>query len=242
MHALPRGSMRHCRTGCVLRSSYLPAKLLWPSRNSPQAYSRTERWISPGEYLYRRLFGQAWVSTSMASATDLFDQNNKGWDAEVLEALSIKESRLSPISDEPARGLHGRWAKRWPALREVPWFPAAGDGACSNIGCGCVTRDRLALMIGTSGAMRLLGRTSSVEIPSGLWCYRSDSLRFVMGGALSGGDNVVAWLRKTIQLPEPKETERVVSQMEPDSHGLTFLPLLAGKRGPLCGPTMPTES
>jgi gluconokinase len=41
----------HCRTGCVLHSSYLPAKLLWLSRNSPEAYSRTERWMSPGEYL-----------------------------------------------------------------------------------------------------------------------------------------------------------------------------------------------
>src|SRR5215210_5034017 len=53
-----------------------------------------------------------------------------------------------------------------------------------------------------------------------------------MGGALSDGGNLVAWLRKTIQLPDPKEAERIVAQMEPDSHGLTFLPLLAGERGP----------
>lgn len=222
----------HRRTGCVLHSSYLPAKLLWLSRNSPEAYSRTEHWISPGEYLHRRLLGRAWVGTSMASATGLFDQNNKGWDVEVLEALPIKESQLSPISDEPARGLRGGWARRWPALRDVPWFPAAGDGACSNVGCGCVARDRLALMVGTSGAMRVLWKSNSVEIPPGLWCYRSDAGRFVMGGALSDGGNLVAWLRKTVQLPDPDETEKVVSQMRPDSHGLTFLPLLAGERGP----------
>jgi gluconokinase len=222
----------HRRTGCVLHSSYLPAKLLWLSRNSPEAYSRTERWISPGEYLHYRLFGQAWVGTSMASATGLFDQNNKGWDAEVLEALPLKESRLSPISDEPARGLQGGWARRWPVLKDVPWFPAAGDGACSNAGCGCVTRDWLTLMVGTSGAMRVLWRDNSVEIPPGLWCYRSDAGRFVMGGALSDGGNLVAWLRKSIQLPDPREVEKIVSQMKPDSHGLTFLPLLAGERGP----------
>ena len=114
----------------------------------------------------------------------------------------------------------------------MPWFPAAGDGACSNVGCGCVARDQLALMVGTSGAMRVLWRGNSVEIPPGLWCYRSDSGRFVMGGALSDGGNLVAWLRKTIQLPDPKEAERIVAQMEPDSHSLTFLPLLAGERGP----------
>jgi gluconokinase len=222
----------HCRTGCVLHSSYLPAKLLWLGRNSPEAHSSTEHWISPGEYLYRRLFGRAWVGTSMASATGLFDQNLKRWDTEVLEALPIEESQLSPISDEPARGLWGEWAKRWPMLRDVPWFPAAGDGACSNVGCGCVTRDRLALMVGTSGAMRVLWRANSVKIPPGLWCYHSDAERFVMGGALSDGGNLVAWLRKTTRLPDPEEAERVVSQMRPDSHGLTFLPLLAGERGP----------
>jgi gluconokinase len=158
----------HSRTGCVLHTSYLPAKLLWLSRSSPEAYSRTEHWISPGEYLYHVLFGQIWVGTSMASATGLFDQNKKGWDAEVLEALPIEESQLSPISDEPARRLREEWAKRWPTLRDVPWFPAAGDGACSNVGCGCVARDRLALMVGTSGAMRVLWRADSVEIPPGL--------------------------------------------------------------------------
>jgi gluconokinase len=222
----------HRRTGCVLHSSYLPAKLLWLSRSSPEAFSRTEHWMSPGEYLQGRLFGRTWVGSSMASATGLFDQNEMGWDAEVLKALPIDESQLSPISDEPMRGLRGEWAKRWPTLRNVPWFPAAGDGACSNVGCGCVTRDRLALMVGTSGAMRVLWRANSVDIPPGLWCYRSDSRRFVMGGALSDGGNLVSWLRKTTRLPDPEEAERAVSQMRPDSHGLTFLPLLAGERGP----------
>jgi sugar (pentulose or hexulose) kinase len=92
--------------------------------------------------------------------------------------------------------------------------------------------DRLALMVGTSGAMRVLWRADSVEIPPGLWCYRSDARRFVMGGALSDGGNLVAWLRKTIRLPDSIEAERAMSQMRPDSHGLTFLPLLAGERGP----------
>ncbi len=42
----------------------------------------------------------------------------------------------------------------------------------------------------------------------------------------------MAWLRDTLRLPEPEETERQLARMEPDSHGLTFLPLLAGERGP----------
>ena len=118
-------------------------------------------------------------------------------------ALPIERARLSPISDEPLRGLRGEWAARWPGLADVPWFPAVGDGACSNVGCGCATRDRLALMVGTSGALRMAWKADSVDIPDGPWCYRVDADRFVMGGALSDGGNLVGWLRKTLRLPEP---------------------------------------
>ena len=222
----------HRRTGCVLHSSYWPAKLLWLSRENAEAFERTERWVSPADYFYEQFFGGSPVGTSMASATGLFDQNLRRWDEEMVRALPLEQVQLSRLSDEPLRGLKNEWARRWPALREVPWFPAAGDGACSNVGCGCTGSDRLALMVGTSGAMRVLWKADSVEIPDGPWCYRADEKRFVMGGALSDGGNLVGWLRNTLRLPELGETERLLAEMKPDSHGLTFLPLLAGERGP----------
>ncbi|MGH3086142.1 MAG: gluconokinase [Rubrobacteraceae bacterium] len=222
----------HRRTGCVLHSSYWPAKLSWLSNEKPGVFERTKRWASPGEYIQLRLFGETSVGTSMASATGLFDQNEKTWDDETLAALPVSETHLSPISDEPGRGLRKGWAERWPALEDVPWFPAVGDGAASNVGCGCVSADKLALMVGTSGAMRILWKADSVETPPGVWRYRADEKRIVMGGALSNGGNLVEWLRETLKLPGPEKAEESLSTLDPDSHGLTFLPLLAGERGP----------
>ncbi|HEX8258960.1 MAG TPA: FGGY family carbohydrate kinase [Rubrobacteraceae bacterium] len=172
----------HRRTGCVLHSSCLPAKLLWLSRSYPEAFENNERWIPPGEYVHLRLFREAGASTSMASGTDLFDQNREVWHGEVLRALPVEEEQLSHISDEPARGLLGNWARRWPALAKVPWFPAIGDGVCFNVGSGCTGRERLALTVGTSRAMRMLWRADYVEVPEGLWCYRCDPKRSVSGG------------------------------------------------------------
>ncbi len=223
----------HRRTGCVLHSSYWPAKLLWSSRAMPEAFEKTERWVSPADYFYARFFGEPYqVGTSMASGTGLLDQNRRKWDRKTLEALPAEEGQLSTISDEPRKGLAGEWAERWPALREAPWLPAVGDGACSNVGSGCTGSDRLALMVGTSGAMRVLWKAESVEIPDGPWCYRADAERYVLGGALSDGGNLIEWLRSTLRLPDPEKTEEMLSDLEPDSHGLTFLPLLAGERGP----------
>jgi gluconokinase len=223
----------HRRTGCVPHSSYWPAKLLWSNSAISEAFGKTARWVSPADYFHTRFFGEPYqVGTSMASGTGLLDQNRRQWDRQTLEVLPIEETQLSTISDEPRKGLAGEWADRWPALRDAPWVPAAGDGACSNVGSGCTGSNRLALMVGTSGAMRVLWKAESIEIPDGPWCYRSDAERFVMGGAVSDGGNLVEWLRNTLQLPDPEETETLLSEMEPDSHGLTFLPLLAGERGP----------
>src|SRR4029079_12472618 len=40
------------------------------------------------------------------------------------------------------------------------------------------------------------------------------------------------WCRRTLNLGEPQDVERELAAMEPDAHGLTFLPFLAGERSP----------
>ena len=221
----------HARTGCRLHSSYWPAKLAWLRDTDPDTFARVSAWVSPGEYLQRRLLGDASPSVSMASATGLLDQHRGDWDRELAAELGVEDT-LPPIDDAPRSGLGGEWAERWPALRDVPWYPAWGDGACSNLGAGCDTRERAALMIGTSGALRVLERAPAPEPPPQLWCYRADAERIVLGGSLSDGGSVVAWLRDLTRLPTPEEAERAIAAMDPDAHGLTVLPLLSGERGP----------
>ena len=53
-----------------------------------------------------------------------------------------------------------------------------------------------------------------------------------MGGAMDDGGNLLAWLRDSLRLPGIKQTEAAIAAMQPDSHGLTVLPLWAGERSP----------
>jgi gluconokinase len=78
----------------------------------------------------------------------------------------------------------------------------------------------------------VLARAADVKIPDGLWCYRLDRGHVVLGGALSNGGNVYAWMRNTLKLPSSEEIEMAISGGEPDSHRLTMLPFLAGERSP----------
>jgi gluconokinase len=177
-------------------------------------------------------FGTASCSTSMISASGLWNQNDNEYDREILEALPVKPAQFAPADrmDEEQTKLSHQFATRWSELDGIPWFPPLGDGACDNVGSGCTKRDRYALMVGTSGAMRACERADSIAIPSGLFCYRLDRNRFVLGGALSNGGEVFAWMRNTLQLPQANELERQLAELEPSMHGLTILPLFAGER------------
>jgi gluconokinase len=225
----------HARTGCRLHASYWPARLQWFRRHDARAFSRTARWVSFCEWLEARWLGRVGVSVSQASGTGLMRQNVCQWDGELLRACGIDPASLTPIinpEDRDAR-LSRRLATRWPALATSAWIPAVGDGASNNVGAGCVTRDRATLMIGTSGALRVLWRpepSERVSTPFGLWRYRLDRERIVVGGALSNGGNVREWLVRTVRVS--KDTEAAARAMEPDAHGLTILPFLAGTRSP----------
>lgn len=240
----------HRRAGTMLHPSYPLTRLAWLREACPGQVSRVARWVSFGEYLYLTLFGQATCSISMASGTGMFDQARQVWDAAALAAVGVAPEQLSPLDDTPQRGLLPEWAARWPALAAVPWMPALGDGACSNLGSGAIGAERLGVTIGTTGAMRLFWSGPAVPPPPGLWLYRLDAGRVVLGGSLSEGGNLYNWLRDHLRLPAPDAIEAQLARMRPDSHGLTWLPFLAGERSPgwhagaratLSGLTLDTE-
>ena len=221
---------QHARTGCVIHPSYPPAKLLWLSETQPEAFQRTKRWMSAGEFLFLKFFGKAAASTSMVSATGLWDQNANDYDAEMLSALPVSRAQFAAPEDldQPCNNANNG---EWPELKNIPWFPALGDGACDNVGSGCTTQERFALMVGTSGAMRAVVEAGRIDIPGGLFCYRADRKRFVLGGALSNGGEVFAWMKRTLRLPDSNETiESELAALQPVRHGLTILPFFAGER------------
>jgi gluconokinase len=213
----------HARTGCRFHPSYWPAKLQWLKHEHNEKFLNTRCWLGFAEYLYLRLFGTVATSISMASATGLFNQRECDWDWDFVRDLGISRDTLPEIRSQiDVRLSHSRW----PALAEARLVTILGDGAANNIGAGCSTKDRIALMIGTSGAMRVVfAAEPPVELDPALWSYRVDEQRVVVGGALSDGGGLVQWLTQSFKL-DPNE----VGALEPDAHGLTVLPFWSGER------------
>ena len=223
----------HKRTGCRFHPSYWPAKLHWLKEEQPAVFQATERWLGFSEYLSQRLFASTAMSVSMASATGLFDQWTCEWDAQLINALKISVESLPDIAGTTQRpDLRSEFVDRWPALSEARLLTVVGDGAANNIGGGCSTKDCFALMVGTSGAMRVVYEGDPPQdLPSELWSYRADRMRVVVGGALSDGGGLYRWLCDLMCLgDDPEDLEDQLAMLQPDGHGLTILPFWSGER------------
>jgi gluconokinase len=222
----------HSRTGCRFHPSYWPAKLEWLKQEHPEKYRNTRRWLGFAEYLCRRLFAETATTISMASATGLFNQRQCNWDSDFIDALGISPGSLPEIKSRLNSQLADAFAVRWPALAEARLVTIVGDGAANNIGAGCSTKDKIALMVGTSGAMRVVfAGEPPQELSSALWSYRVSHDRVVVGGALSDGGGLFQWLTESMNInDDPAALQQEIAALEPDSHGLTILPFWSGER------------
>jgi gluconokinase len=207
------GADVHRRTGCPLHSSFWPAKLLRLRQEQPDVFRAAARFASFPDLLLQRVGGELRTSLSMASGTGLLRLDG-GWDEELLAAVGVEPERLPVVSDEPVG----------------EWLPALGDGACSNVGTGCTGRGRAAVMLGTSGAIRVVYPTRNPAPRLGLFLYRLDEHRVVEGGSLSDGGNLVDWLERVLRI-ERSAAEGLADE-PPGAHGLSFLALLGGERSP----------
>ncbi len=222
----------HRRTGCMLRSSFWPAKLLWLRATSPAAFASKPRWVSPPDWLRAEFCGRVAGGIGMASGTGLLGADSLEWDGRMLEAARVAPESLAPLDEDPLP-VDDRLARDHPRLRGAVWFPAIGDGAAGNLGSGADSERAAALNLGTSSALRLLKRSGPARAPFGLFCYRLDRDAFLVGGASSNSGNLRQWCLRELRLQDGDPAlEAAFADRRRPSHGLTALPSWVAERAP----------
>src|ERR687893_2965212 len=216
------------RTGTRLHASYHAPRLRWLAAAQPRVVAAAARWWSLGEYVLARLTGHPLAGTSTVAWTGLLDRRTGELDTELLSAAGVAPEQLSRPRDvtEPAPSAA---PARWPALARAAWFPVITDGFASNIGSGATGATVLTAATATSGALRVLLDGPADPLPFGLWNYRVDARRTLLGGAINDVGRAVSWAQSTLRL----SPALAAALTAPPSHATPLvLPYLTGERAP----------
>ena len=215
------------KTGIPIHTFSPMTKIAWMKENDASNFSKAFKFISIKEYIWHHLTGEYVIDSSMASGTGLMNIHNLEWETEILDFLKIEESQLSTIlspthqSRRLSDGFH--------------YILGGGDGVLANLGTGAMETDRIALSIGTSGAVRLPVDKPFIDFQMRTQCYHVMDNQYLKLGAVNNGAIALQWLKESI-LKTSESFEELFEQAETipaGSEGLLFVPYLLGERAPI---------
>ncbi|MBO9639165.1 MAG: gluconokinase [Siphonobacter aquaeclarae] len=206
-------------------------KLMWWSRHQPEVIQRSYKFVGIKEFIWFRLTGEWAIDYSLASATGMFDISTFAWHAPALETAGIPEAKLSP----PVSPYHRAEAAGGAGLPAgTPLIIGASDGCLANLGTGAIVPGRLAITIGTSGAVRVCSPDAATDPLMRTFTYVLDEGTYIVGGGTNSGGVILQWIAE--QLFPGIPTDELITHaaaIEPGADGLIFLPYLLGERAPL---------
>jgi gluconokinase len=214
------------RTGTRIHTSYHAPRLRWLAGAEPRVFGAAAAWWSLGEYVLDRLVGTPLAGTSTMAWTGLLDRRTGALDPELLAAAGVDAAQFAPPRDpdDPAPAVA---PARWPALAQAVWFPVVPDGVASNVGAGATDATVMAASTATSGALRVLVDGPAEPLPFGLWNYRVDARRTLLGGAINDVGRAFSWAQATLRLGPSLDLAAPPTEAAP-----LVLPYLTGERAP----------
>lgn len=227
LQASPEGLSIYQKTGIPIHSFSPLTKILWFKAQEPCLFQRAHKFISAKEYIWHQLTGAYQIDSSMASGTGLMHLQTLQWDADILDFLGIQPAQLSSIVSpyHCARGLDGQHT----------FIIGAGDGPLASLGTGAMQAGKMALTIGTSGAVRLPVTQPTIDPQMRTQCYHLAGDQYLSLGAVNNGAVVLQWLKESV-LRSDVAYETLFEQaatIAAGSDGLLFIPYLLGERAPI---------
>jgi gluconokinase len=238
--ATETGKRLYPETGCPPHGMYPLYKVMWLRENRPEVFQKARCYVSAKEYVGFRLTGTWQVDYSLAAGSGFLNTYTLQWSDSALSQAGIRLDQLSPLAapvDLLGR-LSAEAAARMGIPAGTPVVMGSSDAVNSSIGAGAVTPVKATLMIGTSGALRVVAPRPVLDPSARSWCYAIDAAHWLVGGAINNGGVALSWLRDCLNqahVRQPLTFEDVLAlagRAPVGSGGLVCLPFFAGERSP----------
>ena len=234
------------RTGTPIHPMSPLAKIYWLKHEYNALFNQTARFVDLKSYMLYQLFETWVIDESLASATGMFNLQEREWDKDVLDLLGLSSNHLPEAvpTTHVLKGMKHRYATLMDIDPDTPIVIGASDGVLSNLGVNAYQPGEVAVTIGTSGAIRTVVDRPVTDPKERIFCYVLDEDQYVIGGPVNNGGVVLRWLRDELLASEVETAKRlgidsyevitqIASRVKPGANGLLFHPYLAGERAPL---------
>ncbi|MES1223216.1 MAG: gluconokinase [Bacteroidota bacterium] len=235
-----KGNIFYHKTGVPVHAMTPLCKLLWLKENNFDLFSVAYKFIGIKEYIFFRLFGKYIVDTGVASGTGFFNMHTLQWDDSILEDAGIRKSQLSVVVDAHHKNYLSPDSAyyndpRLGAVVQSPFIIGGSDGALANLGSGAISKNAMAISIGTSSAVRMVTTEVYTDEHMRTFCYHLANSSYIIGGASNNGAVVLQWFKDAVL--ETDETHDQLFQraetIAAGSNGVIFIPYLLGERAPV---------
>ncbi|HVG16770.1 MAG TPA: gluconokinase [Chitinophagaceae bacterium] len=226
-------------TGVPLHAMSPLCKILWLKKHDPGVFEKAQKFIGIKEFIFLKLFNKYVVDAGLASTTGMLNLRTLQWDKAVLHHAGISEEQLSEVKDTTSifyyNSNSSAYGQDLLIPEGLPVIIGSSDGALANIGSGALSRDSMAITIGTSSAVRILAEQPYTDGGMRTFCYHATGSSYITGGASNNGAVVLQWLRDSL-LQTDKSIDELLhdaASVPPGSDGLLFLPFILGERAPI---------
>jgi gluconokinase len=240
----PTGKSLYRETGCPVHGMYPLYKILWLRSNRPGVFRAARRYVSAKEYVCFRLTGNWSVDYSVAAGSGFLNTHTLRWSEKALAAAGIRTDQLSVLSPPvaPLGKLQAAMAAETGLSAGTAVVAGSSDAVNSSLGAGAVAVPQATLMVGTSGALRVISPRPVLDPQARSWCYAIDETHWLLGGAVNNGGLVLSWLRDCLNQAaahgagvQPLTFEDMLGlagRAPAGAGGIVCLPFLAGERSP----------
>ncbi len=222
-------------------------KLMWVKTHRPDRYARTAHLlISAKDYLIARLTGVCSGDFTACSTAGAMDIRKKCWDAALLAAAGVSAS-LFPV----LHASHDQVGTVLPApaaecgyLPGTPVFAGVGDAGATTLASGIAGPGEVNINLGTSGWVAAVSDAPLIAEAGVFNLAATTAGRYINVVPFLNAGSVHRWISGVFTSPAVRETGGVdyaalsdlLASSEPGSHGVLFLPYLAGERFPVLDP------
>jgi len=215
-------------------------KLLWLKQNRFNAYQSTVKvLISSKDYVILQLTGCFVTDVTTAATAGLMDIHKKCWNTEWTAAAGIDASKLPHLlyAEEQAGLVTDKAASETGYSAGTPVYAGAGDAGATTLASGIASEGEFNINLGTSGwvacvSSEVLAKENVFNLAAMPKNVYINVVPFYNAG------NVHKWISNTLTKDEEQSRkyeyiDRLLEQSVPGSHGVMFLPYLAGERFPV---------